>query len=143
MRKQSSVKPAVRFRRWSRKAYAVFVSVKAYVTIGCLRTGTADSSLSKQKGKQAARTKRMETENPYFSRRANDPLEIPISSVPLQALTGGLFLVKVRVSDPGSKERAFVEISKNFPFINNTQRSTPPVKRRCTSFFYRMRCKLK
>lgn len=126
MRKQSFVKPAMRFRRWSRKAYAVFVSIKAYVTIGCLRTGTADSSLSKQKGKQAARTKRMETENSYFSPPANAPLEIPIPPVPLQAaLTVNLFLGKVRVSDPGSKERAFVEISKNFPFINNTQRSTP------------------
>lgn len=39
----------IRFRRWSRKAYAVFCSVGRCVTIGCLSKTVADSSLSKQK----------------------------------------------------------------------------------------------
>lgn len=41
---------SIRFRRWSRKAYAVFCSVGRCVTIGCLSKAVADSSLSKQKG---------------------------------------------------------------------------------------------
>ena len=39
----------IRFRRWSRKAYAAFASIGRCVTIGCLRKSVADSSLSKQK----------------------------------------------------------------------------------------------
>lgn len=39
----------IRFRRWSRKAYAAFASIGRCVTIGCLRKNVADRSLSKQK----------------------------------------------------------------------------------------------
>lgn len=45
---------SLRFRRWSRKAYAVFCSVGRCVTIGCLSKAVADSSLSKQKGQTLA-----------------------------------------------------------------------------------------
>lgn len=49
MRKKLSVRHTLRFRRWSRKAYAAFVSIGRCVTIGCLRKSIADCSLSKQK----------------------------------------------------------------------------------------------
>lgn len=42
--------PSLRFRRWSRKAYAAFVSVGRHVTIGCVHKGIADRSLAKQTG---------------------------------------------------------------------------------------------
>ncbi len=44
----------IRFRKWSRKAYAVFASIGRNVTIGCLPKSVADSSLSKQKSGTAA-----------------------------------------------------------------------------------------
>lgn len=49
MRKISPTIHTIRFRRWSRKSYAAFVSIGQCVTIGCLRKSVADSSLSKQK----------------------------------------------------------------------------------------------
>ena len=49
MRNTSPTAPTIRFRRWSRKAYAAFASIGRCVTIGCLRKSVADSSLSKQK----------------------------------------------------------------------------------------------
>lgn len=49
MRKTSPTVPTIRFRRWSRKAYAAFASIGRCVTIGFLRKSAADSSLSKQK----------------------------------------------------------------------------------------------
>ena len=49
MRNTSPAAPTIRFRRWSRKAYAAFASIGRCVTIGCLRKSVADSSLSKQK----------------------------------------------------------------------------------------------
>ena len=38
----------IRFRKWSRKAYAAFASLGRCVTIGCLPKNVADCSLSKQ-----------------------------------------------------------------------------------------------
>lgn len=37
----------LRFRRWSRKAYAAFVSICKLVTIGCLKREIAEQSLAK------------------------------------------------------------------------------------------------
>lgn len=44
-----SRKVMLRFRRWSRKEYAAFVSLHRHVTIGQVGRGIADASLSKQK----------------------------------------------------------------------------------------------
>ena len=49
MRKKQHATQSLRFRRWSRKAYATFISIGRCVSIGCLRKNVADSSLSKQK----------------------------------------------------------------------------------------------
>ncbi len=49
MKRTATARHIIRFRRWSRKAYAAFASIGRCVTIGCLRKGVADSSLSKQK----------------------------------------------------------------------------------------------
>lgn len=49
MRNTTPVRHTIRFRRWSRKAYAAFASIGHCVTIGCLPKSVADSSLSKQK----------------------------------------------------------------------------------------------
>lgn len=43
MEKQYTYKPAVlRFRRWSRKKYAAFISLKRTVTIGCLSANVSE-----------------------------------------------------------------------------------------------------
>lgn len=44
-----SQKVMLRFRRWSRKEYAAFVSLHRHVTIGQVGRGIADVSLGKQK----------------------------------------------------------------------------------------------
>lgn len=44
-----SQKIMLRFRRWSRKEYAAFVSLHRHVTIGQVGRGIADASLGKQK----------------------------------------------------------------------------------------------
>lgn len=54
MEKSTHIKHTIRFRRWSRKAYATFASIGRYVTIGFLRKSIADSSLGKQKTKKTA-----------------------------------------------------------------------------------------
>jgi hypothetical protein len=38
---------SIRFRRWSRKGYAVFCSLTCVVTIGCVSTSISDKSLQK------------------------------------------------------------------------------------------------
>ena len=43
-----SQKVMLRFRRWSRKEYAAFVSLHRHVTIGQVGRGIADASLGKQ-----------------------------------------------------------------------------------------------
>ena len=48
MKRKQSPRHTIRFRRWSRKAYAAFASIGRCVTIGCLRKNVADSSLRKQ-----------------------------------------------------------------------------------------------
>lgn len=55
MKKKLSNNQFIRFRRWSRKAYAAFASIGKCVTIGCLRKSVADSSLSKQQNSSAAK----------------------------------------------------------------------------------------
>lgn len=44
-----SQKVMFRFRRWSRKEYAAFLSLHRHVTIGQVGRGIADASLGKQK----------------------------------------------------------------------------------------------
>lgn len=48
MKKERPRHTTLRFRRWSRKSYATFVSIGRNVTIGCLRKNVADRSLRKQ-----------------------------------------------------------------------------------------------
>ncbi len=54
MKKRQSHRKTIRFRKWSRKAYAAFASLGEWVTIGCLPKGVADCSLSKQRAGAAA-----------------------------------------------------------------------------------------
>lgn len=54
MRKQPSYsRPALRFKRWSRKAYAAFVSVQRAVTIGQLSANIAERFFVKQESVQS------------------------------------------------------------------------------------------
>lgn len=48
MKKITPVRRNIRFRSWSRKAYAVFASLGQCVTIGHLKNDVTDCSLSKQ-----------------------------------------------------------------------------------------------
>lgn len=54
MKKIQPHRKTIRFRKWSRKAYAAFASLGQWVTIGCLPKSVADCSLSKQKAGTAA-----------------------------------------------------------------------------------------
>ena len=50
MQKIYHIRQCVRFRGWSRKGYAVFISLGRLVTIGCLDKGVIEVALKKQKG---------------------------------------------------------------------------------------------
>ncbi|MGL5785425.1 MAG: hypothetical protein ACRCX4_01195 [Bacteroidales bacterium] len=47
MKKNNIRSISIRFRRWSRKQYAVFCSLGKQISIGCLRRGIADQALRK------------------------------------------------------------------------------------------------
>ncbi|MDR2968387.1 MAG: hypothetical protein LBV32_02130 [Tannerellaceae bacterium] len=49
MNRTATHRTFIRFRRWSRKGYAMFCSLGRCVTIGALKKGVADASLKKQK----------------------------------------------------------------------------------------------
>lgn len=50
MQKHPHIRQVVRFRGWSRKGYAVFISLGRLVTIGCLGKSVTEIALRKQKG---------------------------------------------------------------------------------------------
>lgn len=50
MRKNYQTKQFIRFRRWSRKGYAMFGSLGKLVTIGTLNKSVVEASLNKQQG---------------------------------------------------------------------------------------------
>lgn len=54
MKKTVRTGHTIRFRRWSRKAYAAFASIGRWVTIGRLRKNVVDKSLSKQRKTESA-----------------------------------------------------------------------------------------
>ena len=54
---------SIRFRRWSRKGYAVFVSLRIVVTIGHVCRSIADAALSKNKSFSENREQRTFSEN--------------------------------------------------------------------------------
>lgn len=49
MKKKRYNNQSIRFKRWNRKANAVFLSLSRCVTIGCLSQDIANASLKKQK----------------------------------------------------------------------------------------------
>lgn len=48
MRKETTKKHFIRFRRWSRKAYSVFFSLHKHITIGVIDFKITTSSIKKQ-----------------------------------------------------------------------------------------------
>ena len=62
MRKRRLYRTTIRFRKWSRKAYAAFASLGRCVTIGCLPKNVADCSLSKQSLEDTDNGKGQETD---------------------------------------------------------------------------------
>lgn len=72
----------LRFRKWSRKAYAAFASLGRCVTIGCLPKSVADSSLSKQKSGTSAGCKsgRQSLEDTDNGKGQETDIGIPLGS---------------------------------------------------------------
>ena len=72
----------IRFRKWSRKAYAAFASLGRCVTIGCLPKSVADSSLSKQKSGTSAGCKsgRQSLEDTDNGKGKETDIGIPLGS---------------------------------------------------------------
>ena len=67
-----SRKVMLRFRRWSRKEYAAFVSLHRHVTIGQVGRGIADASLGKRR---CAKGRRLRLHHGISSRRRMYSLE--------------------------------------------------------------------
>ena len=68
---------SIRFRRWSRKGYAVFCSLTCVVTIGCLSISISDKSLQKTSSSYSNSICLNETESPDKLKEQAD-LEIAI-----------------------------------------------------------------
>ena len=82
MRKRQLNRTTLRFRKWSRKAYAAFASLGRCVTIGCLPKSVADSSLSKQKSGTSAGCKsgRQSLEDTDNGKGQETDIGIPLGS---------------------------------------------------------------
>ena len=82
MRKRQLYRTTLRFRKWSRKAYAAFASLGRCVTIGCLPKSVADSSLSKQKSGTSAGCKsgRQSLEDTDNGKGQETDIGIPLGS---------------------------------------------------------------
>lgn len=82
MRKRQLYRTTLRFRKWSRKAYAAFASLGRCVTIGCLPQSVADSSLSKQKSGTSAGCKsgRQSLEDTDNGKGQETDIGIPLGS---------------------------------------------------------------
>ena len=82
MRKRQLYRTPLRFRKWSRKAYAAFASLGRCVTIGCLPKSVADSSLSKQKSGTSAGCKsgRQSLEDTDNGKGQETDIGIPLGS---------------------------------------------------------------
>lgn len=82
MRKRQLNRTTLRFRKWSRKAYAAFASLGRCVTIGCLPKSVADSSLSKQKSGTSASCKsdRQSLENTDNGKRQETDIGTPLGN---------------------------------------------------------------
>lgn len=82
MRKRQLYRTTLRFRKWSRKAYAAFASLGRCVTIGCLPKSVADSSLSKQKSGTSAGCKsgRQSLEDTDNDKGQETDIGIPLGS---------------------------------------------------------------
>lgn len=82
MRKRQLYRTTLRFRKWSRKAYAAFASLGRCVTIGCLPKSVADSSLSKQKSGTSAGCKsgRQSLEDTDNSKGQETDIGIPLGN---------------------------------------------------------------
>ena len=82
MRKRQLYRTTLRFRKWSRKAYAAFASLGRCVTIGCLPKSVADSALSKQKSGTSAGCKsgRQSLEDTDNGKGQETDIGIPLGS---------------------------------------------------------------
>ena len=82
VRKRQLYRTTLRFRKWSRKAYAAFASLGRCVTIGCLPKSVADSSLSKQKSGTSAGCKsgRQSLEDTDNGKGQETDIGIPLGS---------------------------------------------------------------
>ena len=92
MRKQYTYKPvALRFRRWSRKRYAAFVSIQRAVTIGQLSANVSERFQTKNGSVHTSvltfnKTGEGEAEEKEKTYRSDSSESIPLSSLFLQAL---------------------------------------------------------
>ena len=82
VRKRQLYRTTLRFRKWSRKAYAAFASLGRCVTIGCLPKSVADSSLSKQKSGTSAgcKSSRQSLEDTDNGKGQETDIGIPLGS---------------------------------------------------------------
>ncbi|MDF9830972.1 hypothetical protein [Parabacteroides sp. PF5-6] len=72
MKRTISHRTLIRFRRWSRKGYAVFSSLGRCVTIGALKKGLADASLKKQQSPVQTLLLRLTTDGDEEAKEAEE-----------------------------------------------------------------------
>ena len=96
MNKSHLQKSSLRFKQWSRKAYAAFKSVGRHVTIGSLKNVVADALLGKQKNSYNIYFIAWEKGNDYCSNEWNEqpPEELPetfiLPTIPTKKIITGM-----------------------------------------------------
>ena len=131
-------RPTLRFRRWSRKAYAAFVSIGRCVTIGCLCKGVANCSLSKQKAAGAVR--HSECEERSDCRGQTDGFSksgAPPDCDDILAIIGKALVMNQAVLYNVQVIRHFGGEEKVYPITHINKRGTDSLVRKgvCASFF--------
>ena len=125
MRNTSPAAPTIRFRRWSRKAYAAFASIGRCVTIGCLRKNVADSSLSKQKAAGTAGHAGCEEESAWKGETEGRETDIGIPLGSSSVLTSIL-------TEPGTNRHILFETQVICPCGNTGRQDTYSLKQKRT-----------
>lgn len=123
MKKTKPVRHIIRFRRWSRKAYAAFSSIGCCVTIGCVRKSVADSSLSKQKTTGTAGHSGCEEDSAWKGIIVDKNTDIGIPPGNTMALIGGATELKVNL-------QLLFETQPAHPYTNRDEQKTYNQKQR-------------
>lgn len=131
--KQTIIKSVIRFRRWSRKSYAIFIGLGKQISIGRLRCGIADQALRKNElifGRALSHDSEAYTSKDELQISGQDP------SALLNLLSGMLFTESLLIVN-SSESVCPVSIKNNtiYTYSNRVADDLYPYQSSATRFF--------